>query len=153
MEYEDDSMHSCIEKRKKNHVLYLPEEIYAIIRNAKVQGEKYNVKEITQDFFFYFKKLVANNKNWETDDFGKKVSCSKVKEISADPQCPGKLQIKYEFDDETPIIVDTNRSVRVMRIKRAADSVPSETHQALVQLYDAPLPISEKLYKDLSLGI
>ncbi|XP_052741442.1 uncharacterized protein LOC128198734 [Bicyclus anynana] len=146
---EGDSMHSCIEKSKKNHVLYIPEEIYAIIRNAKVQGEKYNVKEMTQDIFFDFKKLVANNKNWEKDNFGNKVSWSKVKEISADPQCPGKLQIKYAFDDETPIIVDTNRSGRVMRKKRAACSEPFETHQALVQLYDAPLPIPEKLYKDL----
>lgn len=144
---EGDSMHSCIEKSKKNHVLYVPEEIYAIIRNAKV-GQRYNVKEMTQQDFIDFKKLVNNNSNWAKTICGEKINWTKIKEISVDPASPGKLHIRYEFDAETPIIVDTYRQNRGRR-KKTAGSENIEGPYVLTQLYDGPLPISENLYKDL----
>ncbi|XP_028178546.1 uncharacterized protein LOC114365984 [Ostrinia furnacalis] len=146
---EGDSMHSCIEKSKKNHVLYVPDEIYAIIRNAKVQGQRYNVKEMRQDNFLDFKKLITTNNNWAKDMSGGKIHWTKIKEISVDPLSPGRLLIRYDFGDETPIMVDTNRCIRVGRRKKTAVSENIGEPSVLTQLYDAPLSISENLYKDL----
>lgn len=56
----------------------MPEEIYAVVRNAKVQGQKYNVKEMSQDDFFDFKKLVTSTANWEKDVSGKRVNWTKI---------------------------------------------------------------------------
>lgn len=56
-------MHSNIERELKHKVVYIPDQIYTIIMNAKVSGEKYNVKEIMQTEFYKIKELI-NNKNW-----------------------------------------------------------------------------------------
>lgn len=125
----------------------MPEEIYAVVRNAKVQGQKYNVKEMSQDDFFDFKKLVTSTANWEKDVSGKRVNWTKINQVSAETCSPGKLERKYEFED-TPVIVDTNRSGRMVRRKKIVERENTES-SALMHLYDAPLPISENLYKDL----
>lgn len=60
------SMHSNIERELKHRVVYTPDQIYTIITNAKVSGEKYNIKEMMQTEFYNIKELI-NNKNWIKD--------------------------------------------------------------------------------------
>lgn len=60
---EGDSMHSTIERELKHKVMYTPEQMYTIIMNAKVTGEKYAVKEMSQNDFYDMKELITN-RNW-----------------------------------------------------------------------------------------
>lgn len=41
---EGNSMLSVIEKSKKKHVIFTPDQIYAAVRNAKVNGKPYVIK-------------------------------------------------------------------------------------------------------------
>lgn len=55
---EGDSMHAVIENAKKRQsVLYVPEQWVTLIRMAKVTGQIYNVTEMSQNDFFYFKDI------------------------------------------------------------------------------------------------
>lgn len=142
-------MHSCIERNKKNRVIFVPDQMYSIIQNAKVQGKKYNVKEMTQSDFFNFKLLVEEANNWERDVAGNKVSWSKIKQIAADPNYPGKLKFKYNFDEEE-YMIDTNNHSQIPRKRKTKKNSRECTNTSMLTLtYNAPLPISRNLHKDL----
>lgn len=57
---EGDSMHSNIERELKHRVVYTPDQMYTIIMNAKVNGKKIHVKEMTQIEFYNLKELIDN---------------------------------------------------------------------------------------------
>ncbi|KAH9632233.1 hypothetical protein HF086_002868 [Spodoptera exigua] len=74
-------MHACIERALKNKVLYTPDQVYSIIMNAKVSGEKYILKEMQQSEILNIKELVEP-KRWLQDKTGERVRWSDVMEIS-----------------------------------------------------------------------
>lgn len=94
---EGDSMHSTIERELKHKVVYTPDQMYVIIMNAKVTGEKYEVIEMSQSEFYDIKELIKN-RNWSKDEQNQKVSWSKVMEVSEILHLrPQILQYKYDF--------------------------------------------------------
>lgn len=62
---ESDSMHGVIENAKKRQsVLYVPEQWMSLIRMAKTTGKIYNVTEMSNRHFFNFKNI-ASFQNWK----------------------------------------------------------------------------------------
>lgn len=55
--------------------------MYAIIMNAKVNGEKYAVKEMVQNEIYNIKELI-NNKNWLKNEEGQKIAWTEIMEVS-----------------------------------------------------------------------
>jgi hypothetical protein len=84
-QYKGDSMHSVFVKNKEHQVLFVPDQKYGFVKNAKINGNKYIVKEMTREDFFNFKLLVDNTKNWSHDEANQKVYWSKNKEAFASP--------------------------------------------------------------------
>lgn len=147
---EGDSMHSNIERELKHRVVYTPEQIYAIILNAKVNGEKYTVKEMTQNEFKDMKELIKN-KNWAKDEEGHKVAWSKIMEVSVLHSQPTVLRFKYDFDaDYSRLNVELLPRIapRNKRGKHNNASTPL-TELQLKPAYNKPLPISKALHDDL----
>ncbi|KAL4721233.1 hypothetical protein ACJJTC_009545 [Scirpophaga incertulas] len=92
---EGDSMHSLIERAKKNHTIYTPDQMYGIIMNAKINGEKFQLKEMEQHNFFDLKDLMDKRQWLRADETNKKVKWTKI--IQAHPDI---IYLKYNFDDE-----------------------------------------------------
>ncbi|CAH1644093.1 unnamed protein product [Spodoptera littoralis] len=95
---EGDSMHACIEKNLKNKVLYTPDQIYSIILNSKITGEKYRIKELEQSEVYDLKPLVED-KYWRCDKDGNVIRWADVMEVSVVDTQANKLFFKYNFED------------------------------------------------------
>lgn len=76
---EGDSIHACIERASKGKELFIPEDWYQLIENAKKEGKKYKVERMTQNLILDFKPLVDDNL-WKKDSKGQSVAWQKVKE-------------------------------------------------------------------------
>lgn len=145
---EGDSMHSVIERELKNQVVYTPDQMYAIITNAKVNGEKYIIKEMLQSDFYDIKELLED-KNWIKDDEGKKITWSKIMEINAASSEPSILRFKYDFDAEYSKL-NTERQQRSKRGARHASNTPNINDSPELKIvYNEPLPIRKALHSDL----
>lgn len=143
-----DSMHSVIERELKNQVVYTPDKMYAIITNAKVNGEKYIIKEVLQSDFYDIKELFED-KNWIKDDEGKKITWSKIMEINAASSEPSILRFKYDFDAEYSKL-NTERQQRSKRGARHASNTPNINDSPELKIvYNEPLPIRKALHSDL----
>nr|CAH7712435.1 unnamed protein product [Callosobruchus chinensis] len=98
---EGDSMHAVIENAKKRQsVLYVPEQWITLIRMAKTTGKVYDVTEMSQDDFLDFKSL-ANTENWKTDIEKGMIKLSRVKEISTSYNTPSTTFFKYDLSSES----------------------------------------------------
>lgn len=153
---EGDSMHSNIERELKHQVVYTPEQIYAIILNAKVRCEMYTVKEMTQNEFKDIKELIKN-KNWAKDEEGQKVAWSKIMEISVLHSQPTVLRFKYDYDADYSRLNVEPLPRTAPRNKRGKQPLNQPCHastsltetQLLKPAYNKPLPISKALHGDL----
>ncbi|KAL4705130.1 hypothetical protein ACJJTC_005509 [Scirpophaga incertulas] len=147
---EADSMHSRIEGELKNRVVYTPEQMYSIIINAKVNGEPYVVKEMSQKDFYDIKELIIN-KNWIRDENGQKILWSKVMQVHVSYTTPLVLHFKYNFDDEYTLMNTTANQRVLARSKRNVRqaSISSPAEQPLKLAYTQPLPVSKALHNDL----
>lgn len=151
---EGDSMHSSIERELKHRVVYTPEQMYAIIMNAKVTGEKYNVKEMLQSEFFNIKELIKN-KNWVKDEEGQKITWSKIMEVSILHSQPHILRFKYDFDAEySQLNVEQHQRLSSARSKRSIKQTDRQTSRSVAEFqlqlaYTEPLPLSKALHEDL----
>lgn len=145
---EGDSMHSCVERAMKNKVLYTPDQVYSVILNAKVKGEKYNLKEMEQSVFFDLKCLISG-KNWLKDTQGRKISWSKIMEIKVSHLRPHVLQFKYDFGEDY-FDLDTDQGIgRPKRRRPPKNPVEPVVNEGLKQVYHQPIPIPKPLYEDL----
>lgn len=142
---EGDSMHSTIEKCRKNKTIYIPAQYYSLIRNAKISGSTYMVHEVEQNEIMDFKKLSASNffsKNTENEVF----SISKVREIHISKDEPNKLFYKYDFDENFRKVIlyydETSTTKRRGRKRKTNRDV-------IDPLYSQREPISECKYQDL----
>ncbi|KAJ8721002.1 hypothetical protein PYW08_006467 [Mythimna loreyi] len=82
----------------RNKSIYTPDQIYNIILNSKVSGEKYTMKELEQTDILDIKKLV-NPLNWRRDIDGNTIRWSDVMEVHVSSSEKDKVFFKYDFDE------------------------------------------------------
>ncbi|XP_045499408.1 uncharacterized protein LOC123697033 [Colias croceus] len=149
---EGDSMHACIEKNLKHKVLYTPDQIYSIILNSKVTGEKYRVKELDQSEIYDLKPLV-DDKLWRCDKNHNVRHWADVMEVSVTDSNPNKLFFKYNFEDDcSELDINNPRSALGRRRGRKSTQDSSSVSTDNIELkraYHQPIPISKALHADL----
>ncbi|KAF2889008.1 hypothetical protein ILUMI_17165 [Ignelater luminosus] len=130
---EGDSMHAVIENAKKRQsVIYTPDQWTMLIRMAKVTGHPYIVKEMSQNDFYSFADIVKSQ-NWIKDEEGDKMKISKVKEVSfCKTPAHQKMNFKYDFSSRP-------RTINLKKSRRTISEDLPKLHQQL-------LPI-ESLYR------
>lgn len=141
---EGDSMHSVIERAKKNHTIYTPDQMYGIIENAKVSGSRYVVKQMTQAEIFDFKDLIKG-KNWFSDVNSAKIYWSKVKEVCVSPDRPDQIKFRYFLDQP----YQEMQMARPNSRRRRGEAVASVHDERLKPAYSGMLPVPGPLHKDL----
>lgn len=90
---EGDSVHALIERKAKNKEIFTPQEWYELIRNAKVEGKKYQVIEINKEQVLDFNEFLGKQ-NWEKTVTREKVAWSRVRELTFDGTKPGEIQFR-----------------------------------------------------------
>lgn len=110
-------MHSVIERAMKNKVLYTPDQVYSVIMNAKITGDKYNLIEMEQTDFYNIKDLIAG-KNWTTDTQSNKIAWTKIIEVHVSNSNPNIVQFKYNYDDQ---YFELNTESLINRPRRAKE--------------------------------
>lgn len=140
---EGDSMHAAIERSKKKHTIYTPDQMYSLIENAKVTGHKFQVKQMMQADFIDFKELIKG-KNWLKDTDGNKIYWSKIKEVVFPYNQPDTVYFRYSFEDE---LQEMQAITRTNSRRRRGD--PIEDAENLKLAYTGMLPIPLPLYRDL----
>jgi hypothetical protein len=133
---EADSMHSLIERQSKGKTIFVPQQWFDIMREAKQTGKSYNVKEMSQNDFLNYKDLVTKQ-NWEKSTSGQKPMWSKVKEVSFQPST-----VVLFKDDwcSPPSELDTSQ--------KRGRPVNLQTYQAATA-YSGQIPLKPALLKDL----
>lgn len=143
---EGDMMHSCIERSKKNQTIYTPEQMYFLVDNAKVEGEKFDVKEMTREDFYDIKKLIPKKgMNWTEDNKGNKVYWSKIREVVVRAGQEDKIYFKYTLK-ESHSFIETSK---VIGSRRKRNNTMSVQACRLELAYPGPIPIPAPLHKDL----
>lgn len=149
---EGDSMHACIERALKNKAVYTPDQIYNIIMNAKVSGQKYIVKEMQRSEIVDIKELVEPRK-WLHDKNGEKVRWSNVMEVSVSRTNPNSLLFKYDYDEEYHELdfemLTTSRGNQGRRRGKKHEVSKTIDSIELKPAYNNPLSITKALYDDL----
>ncbi|KAJ0170598.1 hypothetical protein K1T71_013969 [Dendrolimus kikuchii] len=148
---EGDSMHACIERNLKNKVVYTPDQIYNIILNSRVTGEKYCVKELEQSDIYDIKQLVEPH-NWRRDKDGEIIHWADVMEVKTTHLQENKLFFRYNFEDAYSEL-DTNpqSTLNIRRRGRKRTQVTPIVlgNIELQQAYHQPIPITKALHTDL----
>ncbi|CAG9769804.1 unnamed protein product [Ceutorhynchus assimilis] len=130
---EGDSMHATIESAKKRQSnIFTPAQWIMLIKMAKVTGQPYDVKEMSQNDFYSFSNIVQTE-NWTKDKSGEKFMISKVKQIEFLTSQPDVAEFKYHFTEEPQSICLKRRPLR-------KDNVMEN----ISILYREPLPIETK---------
>lgn len=146
---EGDAMHSCIERAKNKQIIYTPDQMYAIILNCRVEGKKYELKEMQQSDFYNIKALIEN-KNWLRDCHGNKVMWSKIREVNTLSSDPDTLHYKYEYENEYLSLKTLSmKPARGRKPKKAKDCEPNIPDEDLQQAYNRPFALPKPLYNDL----
>ncbi|CAH0397612.1 unnamed protein product [Chilo suppressalis] len=145
---EGDSMHSLIERAKKNHTIYTPEQMYGLIMNAKINGEKFHLKEMEQHNFFDLKEIMDRRHWLRTDQTSEKVMWTKIHEIMINRAHPDVIYLKYNFDDEY-ISLNTAPNSRSSRGRPKKTLVTDVSGDELRNLYREPIALPKPLYDDL----
>lgn len=150
---EGDSMHARIEKNLKNKVLYTPDQIYSIILNSKITGEKYRVIQLEQSEIFDLKPLVED-KSWRCDKDGSVIRWADVMEVSVVHSQANKLFFKYNFED-TYLELDINNTHSTSARRRGRKRTSTQDvgvyldNVQLQRAYQELIPISKALHTDL----
>ncbi|PZC86881.1 hypothetical protein B5X24_HaOG201740 [Helicoverpa armigera] len=139
-------MHSLIERAMKNKVLYTPDQVYGVIMNAKITGEKYNLIEMGQSDFYNIKDLIIG-KNWTTDTQGSKIAWTKIVEVKVSNSNPNIVQFKYNYDDQ---YFDLNTESCINRSRRGKQNRSGNIEvTSLKPAYSEPIAVSKALLEDL----
>lgn len=87
-----DSVHSTIEVALSKRTIWSREELYDVIKNAKIEEPKYQLHEVNQAMFFDFQRK-------ENEKFWKQLRISQISEIKITPN--GTLSARYSYADIT----------------------------------------------------
>lgn len=99
---ESDCMHSVIEKQKKKVLrsgpIYIPAQWVTLIKTAKQHGKAYDVKELSTEDFYDFKKFSENiGKNFNKDINGQQIYWNDIKEIVIDKSDPFAVKVRTSY--------------------------------------------------------
>lgn len=139
---ECDSMHSAIERAKRNLSVYTMNDwlnIFKMSRSnrGKKKNDQYNVKEFKFTDFLDFKKLAQDIiKNRLKNTVGEKVQWLKIKNFRIEKSNPNVVKYRYNYSGDYSEINIIGRGRPCNRY-------------TLQKAYSSMLPISEKKYKDL----
>lgn len=137
---EVDSMHSAIERAKKNVAIYTMNDllnIFKLARSKRLKNKRsgpYKVTELRHGDFFDLKGL-SNSliKNKTKDDDGNQVNWLHIKVMRYEKTKPGRIFFKYNYSDP---------EYRTLCI--FGRGKPIDIPKKLTPLYKGLLPISEK---------
>lgn len=133
---EGDSIHALIERSIKAKTIYSPDEWRLQVHRAKVEGDPYFVKNMTQEQFYDFKTHVNDELLSKNVNKGK-MTWDKVREVFVNNLEPNKLYYKYDLEQEPECLVVCNNT-------RNSRSLPILKHA-----YSSPLKLSNNKYNDL----
>lgn len=128
---ECDSVHSAIERRKKDRELYVPCNFVKIIEESR-QKKPYKVKYLDHSFF----KNYSDLKFFKSIRPGIKAGSPTVLQLRGLKYCADKLMFKLSFDNEWEILPQRLNS------KHSIDTEVKE-------LYLEEIPLTYQKYKDL----
>ncbi|KAL4704116.1 hypothetical protein ACJJTC_001043 [Scirpophaga incertulas] len=153
---EGDAMHALIERRKKNKIIYVPQQWVTLIRCAKSVGEPYMVQEVNQDMILDFKQLLPYYNNWEYDINNVKVFWSKIMHVIYTNDLPNIIKFQYQSLSDCDMIINLLqqkviplRAARRRPAKGPQNDGGEELPLNISRAYNMPLPISSAKYKDL----
>ncbi|CAH2207809.1 jg15038 [Pararge aegeria aegeria] len=111
-----------------------------LVRWAKVEGEPYEVKEMTASNIFDFKSLLAN-KNWSKNTDSEKIQWTCLREVTVHAPHYDRIEYKYDFEDELKTII-------VLRSGNRNKERLTREFQ-IEKTYHGNILISQDKYKDL----
>lgn len=140
---EVDSMHSAIEKQKKNVPVYTIQDWLTIFRLArskrlKSKANPYNIAQMRYTDFLDLSKLSEIIKNKNLDENGEKVNWLKVKSFRYQKIKPGVMEYKYDHNE-------TYKHIRVFGKGRPINL----KEVSIKKVYKKSLTISIEKKKDL----
>ena len=144
---ECDSMHAAIENASRHAKIFIPNDWFNIVTLAKKKGEPYKVHRLNHNDFKNYKDYRENcmpNTRIGTD--GSILNWKTVKSVYFQKRHPQKLFYKNEYWDQD------YKELEIRQQRKGRTSVtgePTTVNEELKQLYDAPLKIDDKKYKDL----
>ncbi|XP_022824255.1 uncharacterized protein LOC111354868 [Spodoptera litura] len=141
---EGDSIHSVIERKTRNILIYSPEQWILAFKMATTNAKPYIVREVTQSFVFDFKSCLPFFDNWKKNSMGELVMWSKVCEVNVQAKDLFMLNYKYAFEEEAYKTIQCLRSNT-----RASIQNVSKKLSRLEVAYKSLLPIDKKKFKDL----
>ena len=96
-ETENDSVHSTIESKTRNALLYTPCQWYSAVRSCRPKN-LYKVVELSHSDFIDWKAMSQEAvKNMFKDDAGVQVYWTQIRKIKATSEEPDTLRVKTEF--------------------------------------------------------
>lgn len=148
---EGDSMHALIERRKKNQLVYVPEQWITIIRCAKTSGKPYVVTELNQSKILNFKGLMNQQKNFEIGTDSIKIKWNKIRRINISNENTKLIELNYDFLSETSHYIDLDKKQDSYSTRKSKkNQVKDATLIEIPPVYTGVLPISKAKYKDLN---
>lgn len=114
-------MHALIERRKKNQIIFVPEQWITLIRCAKTTGTPYDVTELDQNLILDYKCLIKKKLNWDWNSSGKKMTWTKIQHIKIEKENSDLIYFQYYFlsDQHLSINLAMKPTSRITRTKRA----------------------------------
>ncbi len=141
---EVDSMHSMIERAKKNCTINIPEDWNNIITSAR-RGEPYRIIPLEYKDMLDFKSMMMSF-NCKTNTNGLAVKWNSVRWIRVLKMKPYTMLYKYNFDDNEFYSVDIRKKKKSTR--QSMEEAEADSLQVGPK-YDQCLPISKEKKKDL----
>ena len=145
---ECDSMHSRIEKSRKDLKLYTPHEYVLIMETARKHPRPYNVTQMSLDDFLNLEdvceKYILNRKY---DTTGQQVKWLKIKWFRFERSCASKFYFKYDTTDSDFRCVDVSDTSRRRNV--SLPSLPIAKYR-VPRMYSGPRPISVAKKRDLT---
>ncbi|CAH0718339.1 unnamed protein product, partial [Brenthis ino] len=97
---EGDSIHSVIEKKTRNVLIYTPDQWTLAFKMATANAKPYIVKEVTQSLIFDFKSCLSFFDNWKKNCIGELVMWNKICEVNVQAKDLFKLNYKYTLEKD-----------------------------------------------------
>lgn len=144
---EGDAMHALIERRKKNQIIYVPEQWITLVRCAKSSGKPYIVTELHNKNIFNFKKIMETQPNWYIFEDNTKIMWNMVKHISVSMNDPYVLNIQYDFVNDKQFKL--NLALKPNKRTRRTENTTKLEMVNLEPAYSSLLGISNAKHKDL----
>ncbi|CAG9787842.1 unnamed protein product [Diatraea saccharalis] len=144
---ESDAMHALKERRKKNKIIYIPQQWVTLIRCAKSNGELYEVQEVSQSMILDMKQLLSYYNNWDQDLNYTKVSWSKIMHIHFSRDLPHIIKFQDDSLSDYEMTIDllqqktvALRASKRRCIKEIQSDCIKELPKTIAKAYSAPLP-------------